>query len=172
MQILHFDIKPHNILLDKKFVQKILDFGLAKLYPIDESIVSLTIARGTLGYIAPKLFYKYLGGISYKADVYNFGMLLMEIVGKRKILNVSVEQSSQIYFPSWIYDQFDQGGEVDLGEVIDDEKKIVRKMMKPICHPSMSNALEMLQSEIGLLKMPSKHFLFSLKMSEDYVNKN
>ncbi|VVA41386.1 PREDICTED: rust resistance kinase Lr10, partial [Prunus dulcis] len=54
MQILHFDIKPHNILLDE-------NFGLAKLYRLDNSIVSLTAARGTMRYIAPELFYKNIG---------------------------------------------------------------------------------------------------------------
>ncbi|XP_034197223.1 rust resistance kinase Lr10-like, partial [Prunus dulcis] len=87
MQILHFDIKPHNILLDENFTPKVSDFGLAKLYPLDNSIVSLTAARGTMGYIAPELFYKNIGGVSYKADVYSFGMLLMEMAGRRKNLN-------------------------------------------------------------------------------------
>ncbi|XP_070681802.1 rust resistance kinase Lr10-like [Malus domestica] len=84
MQILHFDIKPHNILLDENFKAKVSDFGLAKLYPVDNSIVTLTAARGTMGYIAPELFYKNIGGISYKADVYSFGMLLMEMASRRK----------------------------------------------------------------------------------------
>ena len=99
MQILHFDIKPHNILLDEDFTPKVSDFGLAKLYSTDESMVSLTAARGTLGYIAPELFYKNIGGVSYKADVYSFGMLLMEMVGRRKNVNANTEHSSKIYFP-------------------------------------------------------------------------
>ncbi|KAI5344183.1 hypothetical protein L3X38_012060 [Prunus dulcis] len=82
MQILHFDIKPHNILLEENFVPKISAFGLAKLYPTVNNIVSLTAARGTIGYMAPELFYKNIRGVSYKADVYSFGMLLMEMGSK------------------------------------------------------------------------------------------
>ncbi|XVE53057.1 hypothetical protein DITRI_Ditri02bG0173900 [Diplodiscus trichospermus] len=83
------------------------DFGLARLYSVDDDVISLTAARGTLGYMAPELFYKNIGDISHKADVYSFGMMLMEIVGRRKNLNAFAEHSSQIYFPSWIYNQFD-----------------------------------------------------------------
>ena len=94
VQILPFDIKPHNILLDENFIPKVYDFGLAKLYSTNDSTVSLTAARGTLGYIAPELFYKNIGGVSYKADVYSFGMLLMEMAGKTKNLNAIANHSS------------------------------------------------------------------------------
>ncbi|KAL7214129.1 hypothetical protein ACSBR1_026529 [Camellia fascicularis] len=46
-RILHFDIKPHNILLDHKFNAKISNFGLAKLCSKEQSVVSMTAARGT-----------------------------------------------------------------------------------------------------------------------------
>ncbi|KAB2043736.1 hypothetical protein ES319_D01G039100v1 [Gossypium barbadense] len=167
MQILHFDIKPHNILLDENFNPKVSDFGLAKLYSVDNSIVSLTAARGTIGYIAPELVYKNLGGISYKADVYSFGMLLMEIVGRRKNVNAFADHTSQIYFPSWIYDRLDQGDDLELGDVSDDEKAMVKKMvitafwciqLLPSDRPSMSKVLKMLESDVELLEMAPKPF--------------
>ncbi|CAN8233032.1 unnamed protein product [Cochlearia groenlandica] len=52
-RIVHFDIKPQNILLDENLYPKVSDFGLAKLCEKRESIVSLIDTRGTIGYIAP-----------------------------------------------------------------------------------------------------------------------
>uniref|UniRef100_F6H7E5 Protein kinase domain-containing protein n=2 Tax=Vitis vinifera TaxID=29760 RepID=F6H7E5_VITVI len=179
MQILHFDIKPHNILLDENFTPKVSDFGLAKLYSSDQNAVTLTAARGTLGYIAPELFYKNIGDVSYKADVYSFGMLLMEMMGKRKYMNARAEKS-EIFFPSWIYDRIDRGEDMEMGEATEEEKKYIRKIiivalwcvqMKPTNRPSMSKALEMLESEVELLQMPSKPTLHSKDLSmEDGMN--
>jgi serine/threonine protein kinase len=172
MQILHFDIKPHNILLDENFTPKVSDFGLAKLYPANDSIVSLTAARGTLGYMAPELFYKNIGGISYKADVYSFGMLLMEMAGRRKNINASAEHSSQLYFPTWVYDQLNNGNNIEMEEATDEEKEIGKKMiivalwciqMKPSDRPSMNKVIQMLEGEVEYLQMPSKPFLSSLE---------
>ncbi|KAF5462885.1 hypothetical protein F2P56_018854, partial [Juglans regia] len=129
MQILHFDIKPHNILLDENLKPKVSDFGLAKLYPVEDSIVPLTRARGTFGYMAPEMLYKNIGGISYKADVYSFGMLLLEMVSRRKNLHASTEHLSQIYFPTWIYDQFHDGKNIEIQDATEDERKICKKMM-------------------------------------------
>ena len=158
MQILHFDIKQHNILLDENFTPKISDFGLTKLYLSGQNAVTLTAARGMLGYIAPKLFYKNIGDVSYKADVYSFGMLLMEMIGKRNYMNARTDQS-QIYFPSWIYDRIDRE-DMEMGDASEDEKKYIRKIiivalwcvqMKPTNRPSMSKALEMLEGKVEIL---------------------
>ncbi|KAF3612273.1 putative chloroplastic group IIA intron splicing facilitator CRS1, chloroplastic-like, partial [Capsicum annuum] len=82
-RIVHFDIKPHNILLDQDFCPKISDFGLARLCERKESILSMLGARGTAGYIAPEVFSRAFGHISHKSDVYSYGMLLLEMVGVR-----------------------------------------------------------------------------------------
>lgn len=166
MQILHFDIKPHNILLDENFVPKVSDFGLARSCPLRDNIVSLTAARGTLGYIAPELFYKNIGGVSYKADVYSFGMLLMEMASRRKNLNAVAERSSQIYFPLWVYDQFSEGKNVvEMENIAEEDSKTLRKMiivalwciqLKPIDRPSMNRVIKMLEGDVECLQMPPK----------------
>ncbi|KAA8517931.1 hypothetical protein F0562_015405 [Nyssa sinensis] len=172
MQILHFDIKPHNILLDENFTPKISDFGLAKLYSADVSIVSLTAARGTIGYMAPELFYRNIGGVSYKADVYSFGMLLLEMTGKKNNVNACTDHSSE-YFPSWVYHQLSEEKYVETVEATEEEREMVKKMiiialwciqMNPNDRPSMNKVVEMLEGNVELLQMPPKPFLYPQEM--------
>ncbi|XP_073117557.1 LEAF RUST 10 DISEASE-RESISTANCEUS RECEPTOR-LIKE PROTEIN KINASE-like 2.7 isoform X2 [Elaeis guineensis] len=92
-RIVHFDIKPHNILLDQDFCPKIADFGLAKLCPPKDSILSVTCARGTIGFIAPEVFSRNFGVVSTKSDVYSYGMMVLEMVGGRK--NVKNQKNLQ-----------------------------------------------------------------------------
>jgi serine/threonine protein kinase len=68
----------------------------------------MTTARGTVGYIAPEVFSRNFGNVSAKADVYSFGILLLEIVGGRKNVDVTLENTSQVYFPEWIYNLLEQ----------------------------------------------------------------
>jgi serine/threonine protein kinase len=127
-RILHFDIKPHNVLLDQNFNPKISDFGLAKLCSKDQSAVSMTTARGTMGYIAPEVFSRNFGNVSSKADVYSFGILLLEIVGGRKNVDVTVENTSQVYFPEWIYNLLEQKEDIRIFVEDDGDAKIAKKL--------------------------------------------
>ena len=180
MQILHFDIKPHNILLDKNFIPKVSDFGLAKLYPNDNSIFTLTAARGTIGYMAPELFYKNIGGVSYKADVYSFGMLLIEMASKKRNLNPHADRSSQIFFPIWIYDQLIEEREIEMDEITYEENNNVKMFiialwciqLKPCDCPSMNKVIDMLEGDIENIEMPPKPSLYPNEMSHGDVEVN
>ncbi|XP_022766020.1 LEAF RUST 10 DISEASE-RESISTANCE LOCUS RECEPTOR-LIKE PROTEIN KINASE-like 2.1 [Durio zibethinus] len=164
-RILHFDIKPHNILLDENFCPKISDFGLAKLCTRKDSIVSMLEARGTIGYIAPEVFCRNVGGVSHKSDVYSYGMMILEMAGGRSNVNVGVSETSEIYFPHWIYRHLEQGNiEPELlGLMSREETEIARKMIliglwciqiNPTDRPSMSKVIEMLEGSIEVLQIP------------------
>ncbi|XP_073120839.1 rust resistance kinase Lr10-like [Henckelia pumila] len=171
-QILHFDIKPNNILLDHKFNPKICDFGLAKLCSKEQSAVSMTVARGTMGYIAPEMLSRTFGRVSFKSDVYSFGMLLLEMVGGRKNVDQSAANKSQVYFPEWIYNRLNE--EETWGVQIDDhqddedgECKIARKLTMiglwciqwyPTDRPSMKTLVQMLEGDGQSLAMPPNPF--------------
>ncbi|XP_058184732.1 LEAF RUST 10 DISEASE-RESISTANCE LOCUS RECEPTOR-LIKE PROTEIN KINASE-like 2.4 isoform X2 [Rhododendron vialii] len=170
-RILHFDIKPHNILLDEDFCPKISDFGLAKLCPQKESIISLTGARGTAGYIAPEVFSRNFGGISHKSDVYSYGMMVLEMVGVRKNISVDVDCTSEIYFPHWVYKRLELDEELGLHGIMDGEANTsARKMIivglwciqtDPSNRPSMRRVVEMLEGSVESLQIPPKPYLSS-----------
>lgn len=165
-RILHFDIKPHNILLDENFCPKISDFGLAKLCPQKDSLVSMSEARGTVGYIAPEVFLRSFGGVSYKSDVYSYGMLVLEMVGCRKVAEVEGENSCEQYFPQWIYRQLERDEDEQLNHqemLRDKERQLQKKMIivslwcvqtNPSSRPAMSRVVEMLEGTLESLQIP------------------
>ncbi|XP_062203580.1 rust resistance kinase Lr10-like [Phragmites australis] len=166
MQILHFDIKPHNILLDSNFVPKVADFGLAKLFPRDNSFVPLSAMRGTIGYIAPEMVSRSFGAISSKCDVYSFGMLLLEMAGGRRNADPHAVNSSQAYYPSWVYSRLSRQEVDEISDAVDMhelEKKLCIVglwciQMKPHDRPTMSEVIEMLEAGVDGLEMPARPF--------------
>uniref|UniRef100_A0A453DAK5 Protein kinase domain-containing protein n=1 Tax=Aegilops tauschii subsp. strangulata TaxID=200361 RepID=A0A453DAK5_AEGTS len=164
MQILHFDIKPHNVLLDSNFVPKVADFGLAKLYPRDNSFVPLSALRGTIGYIAPEMISRRFGIISTKSDVYSFGMLLLEMAGGRRNADPGAANSSQTFYPSWVYDRLSKQ---ELGEMRAEMHELERKLcvvglcciqIQPHDRPAMSEVIGMLEGGMDGLQLPSRPF--------------
>ncbi|KAL3336771.1 hypothetical protein AABB24_029443 [Solanum stoloniferum] len=175
-RIFHFDIKPHNILLDEDFCPKISDFGLAKLCMKQESIVSMLGPQGTIGYIAPEIVCRNLGGVSHKSDIYSYGMMVLEMVGGRKNVDVGVDRTSEIYFPHWLYQRIDLDEELQLiGIMNEEEKECARKMVMvslwciqtdPSNRPSMTKIVEILEGKLDSLQMPPKPCLYSPSRTE------
>ncbi|EOA34048.1 hypothetical protein CARUB_v10021547mg, partial [Capsella rubella] len=188
-RIVHFDIKPQNVLLDDNFVPKVSDFGLAKLCEKKESILSMLDTRGTVGYIAPELFSRMYGRVSHKSDVYSYGMLVLEMIGarnKEKAAQTSASNTSSIYFPEWIYKDLEKG---DIGRLIEDgigieEEELAKKMTlvglwciqsSPSDRPAMNRVVEMMEGNLDALdvpprpvfQIPSMSFEESSTLSED-----
>ncbi|VYS63117.1 unnamed protein product [Arabidopsis thaliana] len=187
-KIVHFDIKPQNILIDEDLCPKISDFGLAKLCKKKESIISMLDARGTVGYIAPEMFSKNYGGVSHKSDVYSYGMVVLEMIGatKREEVETSATDKSSMYFPDWVYEDLERKETMRLLEdhIIEEEEeeKIVKRMTlvglwciqtNPSDRPPMRKVVEMLEgSRLEALQVPPKpllnlHVVTDWETSED-----
>ncbi|TQD87140.1 hypothetical protein C1H46_027280 [Malus baccata] len=103
--IIHCDVKPENILLDSEYSPKLADFGLAKLLGRHHSRV-LTTMRGTVGYLAPEWFSG--EAITPKADVFSYGMLLIEVISGRRNRE-GLDDGVEYFRPYWVANAVNKG---------------------------------------------------------------
>ncbi|KAL1082766.1 hypothetical protein V6Z11_D09G154600 [Gossypium hirsutum] len=96
---IHRDLKSSNILLGDDFRAKVSDFGLVKLAPNGEKSVVTRLA-GTFGYLAPE--YAVTGKITTKADVFSFGVVLMELLTGLTALDEDRPEETQ-YLAAWFW---------------------------------------------------------------------
>eukprot|EP01018_Ginkgo_biloba_P021459 Gb_14016 [translate_table: standard] len=150
--ILHCDIKPQNILLDNDFNPKISDFGLAKLVERERTI-SFSTVRGTRGYMAPEWVMNL--PITAKADVYSFGIVLLEIVSGRSSSGSFSDRPNQL--AEWIWEAMKEerwiervvDSKLDGKVVVEEVERVLKTALRCVeqdrnARPSMSEAVEML----------------------------
>ncbi|KAF5806303.1 putative transferase, protein kinase RLK-Pelle-RKF3 family [Helianthus annuus] len=171
--IFHRDIKATNILLDSNMRALVADFGLAKQSRDGQSWITTRVA-GTYGYVAPE--YALYGQLTSKIDVYSFGIIVLEIMSGRKVIEeVKGVNLGMVLIADWAWEMVKSDR---IEEVFDDSLKgegtLPKGMMARfvrvglVCahalvalRPTISEALKMLEGDIDippLLDRPAPFF--------------
>ncbi|KAJ0800587.1 putative protein kinase RLK-Pelle-CrRLK1L-1 family [Helianthus annuus] len=123
--VIHRDVKSSNILLHESWAAKISDFGLSRIGPTNQPTTYVnTLVKGTFGYLDPNYFTT--GRLTRKSDVYAFGVVLLEVLCRKRAVDKSLDEE-QWGLATWAQEFITTG---NFKHIVDSE---IRGQISPKC---------------------------------------